>query len=80
MANTPTRRRNSWNRSLSDSRNDGFGRIKSVGVAVAFGLPLIAMGAFALVAAIGAGGSFLWILAGGLVVVGLVAALSHKII
>ena len=76
MANTPTRRRHSWNRSSSD----GFRPIKSVGVAVAFGLPLIVMGSFALVTAIGAGGSFLWILAAALVVVGLVTALSHKII
>jgi hypothetical protein len=80
MANARTRRRHSWNRSSSDARNDGFGRIKSVGVAVAFGLPLIVMGAFALVAAIGDGGNFLWIIAGGLVFVGLVTALSHKII
>ena len=80
MANTPTRRRNSWNRSLSDARNDGFGKIKSVGVAIAFGLPLIVVAAFALVAAIGAGGSFLWILAAALVVVGLVTAASGRII
>ena len=80
MASARTRRRHSWNRSSSDARNDGFGRNKSVGVAVAFGLPLIVMGAFALVTAIGAGGSFLWILAAALVVVGFVTALSQKIV
>jgi hypothetical protein len=80
MTNVPRRRRPSYMRSQSEARNDGFGKIKSVGVAVAFGLPLIVMASFALVAALEAGGSFLWILAGGLVVVGLIAALSHKII
>jgi hypothetical protein len=76
MANAPTRRRHSWNRSSSD----GFRPIKSVGVAVAFGLPLMGMGVFALFAALGDGGTFLWILAAGLIVVGLVTALSHKIV
>jgi hypothetical protein len=76
MANAPTRRRHSWNRSASD----GFRKNKSVGVAVAFGLPLMGMGAFALFAALGDGGTFLWILAAGLIVVGLVTALSHKIV
>jgi hypothetical protein len=80
MTDVPRRRRPSYMRSQSEARSDGFGKIKSVGVAVAFGLPLIVMGAFALVAALGDGGSFLWILAGGLIVVGLVTALSHKII
>ena len=77
MTNAPTRRRHSWNRSSSD----GFRfAIKSVGVAVAFGLPLMGMGVFALFAALGDGGTFLWILAAGLIVVGLVTALSHKIV
>ncbi len=76
MANPPTRRRHSWNRSSSD----GFRPIKSVGVAVAFGLPLMGMGVFVLFAALGDGGTFLWILAAGLIVVGLVTALSHKIV
>ncbi len=76
MANTPRRRKQSWNRSVSD----GFRPIKSVGVAVAFGLPLMGMGVFALFAALGDGGTFLWILAAGLIVVGLVTALSHKIV
>jgi hypothetical protein len=80
MADKPRRRRPSYMRSQSEARSDGFGKIKSVGVAVAFGLPLIVMGAFALVAALGDGGTFLWILAAALVVVGLVTALSHKIV
>jgi hypothetical protein len=70
------RRKQSWMRSQSD----GFRPIKSVGVAVAFGLPLMGMGAFALFAAVQDGGTFLWILAPALIVVGLVTAASGRIL
>jgi hypothetical protein len=73
-------RRQSWNRSLSDS---GFGPIKQVGVAVAVGFPLLVIGvlmlALLIVSVVGAT-TTLWLLAGGLAVAGLLAALSGKII
>ena len=80
MTSGPYRRKPTYMRSRSDTRNDGFGQIKSVGLAVAFGLPLMGMGVFALFAAIQDGGTFLWILAPTLIVVGLLTAASHKIV
>jgi hypothetical protein len=80
MTNAPRRRKPTYMRSQSDGRSDGFRMIKSVGLAVAFGLPLMGMGVFALFAAIQDGGTFLWILAPSLIVVGLVTAGSHKIV
>jgi hypothetical protein len=72
-------RRQSWNRSQSDS----FGPIKQVGVAVAIGLPLLVVGvlmlALLVVSVVGATTS-LWILAGGLALAGLLAALSSRIL
>jgi hypothetical protein len=76
MANAPPRRKQSWMRSQSD----GFRPIRRVGVAVAFGLPLMGMGAFVLFAALSGGSTFMWILAAGLIVVGLVTAASGRII
>ena len=77
MADGPRRRKQSWTRAQSD----GFRRIKSVGVAVAFGLPLMGMGVFVLFAALlGASSTFLWVLAVGLIVVGLVTAASGRIV
>jgi hypothetical protein len=76
MANAPRRRKQSWMRAQSD----GFRPIKSVGVAVAFGLPIMGMGAFVLFAALSDGGTFLWILAPALIVIGLVTAASGRII
>jgi hypothetical protein len=75
MVNAPRRRKQSWMRSQSES----FGPIRSVGVAVAFGLPLLGMGAFVLYAALSGASTWLWILAVGLVVVGLVTAASGRI-
>jgi hypothetical protein len=80
MTNGPYRRKPTYMRSRSDARSDGFGRIKSVGLGVAFGLPLRGMGVFVLFAALQDGGTFLWILAPSLIVVGLVTAASHKIV
>jgi hypothetical protein len=79
-AKAPRRRKPTYLRSRSDARSDGFGPIKSVGVAVAFGLPLMGMGVFALFAALGDGGTFLWSLAVGLIVVGFLTATSHRIV
>jgi hypothetical protein len=81
MATSARRRRKpTYMRSQSDGQSDGFRPNKSVGLAVAFGLPLMGMGVFALFAAVQDGGTFLWILAPCLIVVGLVTAGSHKII
>jgi hypothetical protein len=80
MANVPRRRKPTYMRSQSDGRSDGFRMVKSVGLAVAFGLPLMGMGVFALFAAVQDGGTFLWILGPCLIVVGLLTAGSHKII
>ena len=77
MANAPRRRQQRWMR----RRSDGFRPIKSVGVAVSFGVPLMGMGVFVLFAALlGAGSTFLWVLAVGLIVVGLGTAASGRII
>ena len=76
MGNAPRRRKQSWMR----SQGDGFRPIKKVGVAVAFGLPLMGMGVFVLFAALTNGSAFLWILAVGLIVVGLVTAASGRIV
>ena len=80
MSDPPRRpRRQSWNRSQSDS----FGPIKQVGVAVAIGLPLLVVGvlmlAILLVSLVGAETS-LWILAGAILVGGFAAALSSRIL
>ena len=75
MADAPRRRRHSWLRSQSDS----FSPIRQIGTAVAFGLPLMAMGVFVLFAALSGGSTFLWILAGGLIVAGLLTAASSRI-
>ena len=78
MSNRP-RRRNSWMKSQSDS----FGPIKQVGVAVSIGFPLFVIGvllaAILMVSLVGVSSS-LWLLAIALVLVGLVAALSHRIL
>ena len=72
-------RRQSWNRSQSDS----FGPIKQVGLAVAIGFPLLVVGVLMLalfsVSLVGAT-TTLWILAAGLVLAGLLAAASGRIL
>ena len=71
----PRRRRHSWNRSQSE----GFGPIRQVGVAYSIGFPLMVVGLLLLAMAYSAGETFLWILAGGLFVSGLIAAASGRI-
>jgi hypothetical protein len=79
VSNRPRRRRQSWMKSQSDS----FGPIKQVGVAVSIGLPLIVVGvlmlALLIVSLVGIETS-LWILAGGLLAAGLLAALSRRVL
>jgi hypothetical protein len=71
----PRRRRHSWNRSQSE----GFGPIRQVGVAYSIGFPLMVVGLLLLAMAYSEGETFLWILAGGLFVSGLIAAASGRI-
>jgi hypothetical protein len=65
------------------SQSDSFGPIKQVGVAVAFGLPLLVVGVLMLVmlitSLVGAS-TALWLLGGGLLLVGLLAAISSRVI
>lgn len=75
MSDQPRKRRSPWLKSQSD----GFKPIKQVGVAIAIGFPLLAMGALVLIAAIGSGTTLLWWLGGGLCVVGAIAAVSGAI-
>jgi hypothetical protein len=70
-----SRRKQSWMRSQSD----GFRPIRQIGVATSFGLPLMGVGILLLVMAWSVGGTFLWILAAGLFVAGLLAAASNRI-
>ena len=78
MTNRP-RRRNSWMKSQSDS----FDPIKQVGVGVAIGFPLLVIGVLFLailtVSVVGAT-TALWLLAIALVVGGLLAALSGRVL
>jgi hypothetical protein len=79
VSDGPRRRRKSWLKSQSDS----FGPIKQVGIAVSIGLPLLVVGvlmlALLIVSLVGIETS-LWILAGVLLLAGLVAALSGRVI
>ena len=72
-------RRASWNRSQSES----FGPIKQVGLAISIGLPLFVVGvlmlALLLVSLVGVTSS-LWILAGVVLVGGMLAALSGRVL
>jgi hypothetical protein len=72
----PRRRRHSWNRSQSD---EGFGPIRQVGIAYSVGLPMMVVGLMLLAIASSEGSTFLWILAGGVFVGGIVAAGSGRI-
>jgi hypothetical protein len=76
---TPPRRRSPWLKSQSDS----FGPIKQVGVSVAIGLPLFVIGtlfvAILIVSFVGTGAA-LWFLGAAVLVAGLIAALSGRII
>jgi hypothetical protein len=73
------RRRASWNKSYSDS----FGPIKQVGVAVSVGVPLLVVGllfVMVLIFSLVGIGHALWILGAGILLVGLLAALSGRVI
>jgi hypothetical protein len=71
-------------RKLTPQRSStGFGGIKQVSVAVSIGFPLLVIGvlmlALLVVSWVGTA-TFLFILAGGLVVAGVLAAASHRIL
>lgn len=70
------RRRQSWNRSQSDS---GFRPIKQVGYATSVGFPLMVVGAFMFPIAYYVGGTLLWVLSIGFVVSGLLVASSGRL-
>lgn len=80
MSEPPRRpRRQSWNRSSSDS----FGPIKQVGIAVAIGFPLLVVGVLMMIllmVSLVGGTTTLWLIAGGLLLAGLIGAISGKII
>jgi hypothetical protein len=61
-------------------QSEGFRPVKQVGVAVSIGFPLAIMGLFILFTAIAAGGTFLWVLGGGLVVGGLLLSAFGRVI
>ena len=68
-------RRHSWNRSQSE----GFGPIRQVGVAYSIGFPMILVGVVMLAVAYSEGALLYWIVGGGLMAGGLVAAASGRI-
>jgi hypothetical protein len=76
MTDRAIRRKQSWMRSQSE----GFGPIKQVGIASSIGFPLLVVGALMLILAFAAIGSWLWIAAGAVLALGLIAGLSHRII
>jgi hypothetical protein len=61
-------------------RSEGFRPVKQVGVAVSMGFPLTVMGLFVLFAALTAGGTFLWLLGGGLIVAGLLLSAFGSVV
>ena len=78
MSDAPQRRRSPWLKSQSDS----FGPIKQVSLGVSIGAPLLVIGVLfvvLLVVSIVGASTFLWILAGGILVAGLLAAASGRI-
>jgi hypothetical protein len=75
MNERPRRRRHSWNKSQSES----FGPIRQIGVAYSIGFPLMVVGVLLGAIASSEGETYLWILAGGLFVGGIVAAGSGRI-
>jgi hypothetical protein len=76
MSDRPIRRKQSWDRSLSD----GFRPIKQVGIAASIGFPLLVIGALMLIMAFAAAGSWMWIAGGALLAIGAIAAVSQRII
>jgi hypothetical protein len=73
------RRRHSWNRSQSDS----FGPIKQVGVSISIGFPIFVVGVIfvtILIFSLVGGTTALWLIGGGLLLIGLIASLSGRVI
>lgn len=75
MNDRPRRRRQSWLRSQSE----GFRPIRQVGLAYSVGFPLMVVGVLLLAIASSEGSTSLWILSGGMFVVGLLVAGSGRI-
>lgn len=79
MSDRPPRRRQAWLRSQSE----GFGPIKQVSLAVTIGFPLMVVGVLMLalltISLVGPT-TFLWILAGGLLTFGFLAALFGRVL
>jgi hypothetical protein len=72
-------RRSSWNKSLSDS----FGPIKQVGVSISIGVPLLVVGILfvtILVVTLVGVEAGLWLLAAAVLVTGLAAAISGRVL
>jgi hypothetical protein len=68
-------RRHSWNRSSSD----GFGPIRQVGVAYSIGFPMVIVGVLMLAVAYSEGDLLYWLIGGGLMIGGLIAAASGRV-
>ena len=68
---------------MSQRRSSGFGPIKQVGLATSIGFPLLVIGVLTLliliVSLVGTG-TLLWILAGAVVALGLLAAASRWVL
>ena len=68
---------------MSQRRSSGFGPIKQVGLATSIGFPLLVIGVLTLliliVSLVGTG-TLLWILAGAVVTLGLLAAASRWVL
>jgi hypothetical protein len=58
----------------------GFRPIRQVGVATSIGAPLIGVGFLLAVFAWSEGSTLLWVLAGGLLAIGLIAAASKRLV
>lgn len=71
-------RRQSWNKSQSDSYP-----VKQAGVAISIGLPLVVVGILfvvILIMSIVEAGTKLWLIGAGVLLLGLIASLSRRVI
>jgi hypothetical protein len=75
LSGRPKRRRQSWNRSQSES----FGPIRQVGLAASIGFPLMVVGLFMAAIAYSSGETDLLIIAGALFVAGILIASSGRV-
>lgn len=62
------------------SQSDGFRPIKQIGYAASIGLPLMMVGIFMFAIAYSSGETLLWILAGSLFGIGLLASASGRVV